>query len=154
MDYDSTLDTTAHINRVRFLLGQCAIRLLERGSRHDASKLEQPEKSTFDAVGNRLPVITYGGKEYRQSLAELKVALDHHYLHNSHHPEHYPNGIDGMSLFDLIEMLMDWKAASERHPGEMNIARSIEVSSQRFSVGEQLEQIFVNTAKEIGWISD
>ncbi|HEX6565395.1 MAG TPA: DUF5662 family protein [Chthoniobacterales bacterium] len=154
MNYDSSLDTTAHINRVRFLLGQCAIRLLERGSRHDASKLEQPEKSTFDTVGNRLAVITYGGEEYRQSLSELKVALDHHYLHNSHHPEHYPNGIDGMSLFDLIEMLMDWKAASERHPGGMNITRSIEISSQRFSVDQQLKQILVNTAKEIGWISD
>jgi hypothetical protein len=57
-----------------------------------------------------------------------------------------------MSLLDLIEMLMDWKAASERHPGGMNIASSIDVSSQRFSVGEQLKQILLNTAKDIGWI--
>jgi hypothetical protein len=99
MDYDSAIDTSLHINRVRFLLGQCAIRLLERGSKHDASKLEQPEKAIFDAVGNRLAVITYEGEEYKQSLAELKVALDHHYLQNTHHPDHYPNGIDGMSLF-------------------------------------------------------
>jgi Family of unknown function (DUF5662) len=151
MHYDSTIDTTLHINRVRFLLGQCAIRLLERGSKHDASKLELPEKAIFDAVGNRLSVITYDGEEYKQSLAELKVALDHHYVHNTHHPEHYPDGIDGMSLLDLIEMLMDWKAASERHPGGMNIAHSIELSSQRFSIGEQLKQILLNTAKEIGW---
>jgi hypothetical protein len=152
MNYDSTLDTTVHINRVRFLLGQCAIQLLERGTRHDASKLEQPEKPIFDAARNRLAVITYEGEEYKKSLAELKVALDHHYLHNTHHPEHYPNGIDGMSLLDLVEMLMDWKAASERHQEGMNIARSIEVSSQRFSVGDQLKQILLNTAKEIGWI--
>ena len=151
MDYDSTIDTTLHVNRVRFLLGQCAIRLLERGSKHDASKLEQPEKAIFDAVGNRLAVITYEGEEYKQSLVDLKVALDHHYLHNPHHPEHYANGIVGMSLLDLVEMLMDWKAASERHPGGMNIARSIELSSQRFSVGDQLKQILMNTAKEIGW---
>jgi hypothetical protein len=32
-------------------------------------------------------------------------------------------------------MLMDWKAASERHPGGMNIACSIDVSSW-FLVGE------------------
>ena len=151
MNYDSTIDTTLHINRVRFLLGQFAICLLERGSKHDASKLEPPEKAIFDAVGNRLAVITYEGEEYKQSLVELKVALDHHYLHNTHHPEHYPNGIDGMSLLDLVEMLMDWKAASERHPGGMNIARSIEVGSQRFSVGEQLKKILLNTVKEIGW---
>jgi hypothetical protein len=151
MNYDSTIDTTLHINRVRFLLGQFVIQLLERGSKHDASKLEPPEKAIFDAVGNRLAVITYEGEEYKQSLTELKVALDHHYLHNTHHPEHYPNGIDGMSLLDLVEMLIDWKAASERHPGGMNIAGSIEVGSQRFSIGEQLKRILLNTVKEIGW---
>jgi hypothetical protein len=86
------------------------------------------------------------------TLEDLKTALDHHYLHNTHHPEHYSNGVEGMSLLDLIEMLMDWKAASERHPDGMNIARSIELSSQRFSVGEQLKQILLNTAKEFGWI--
>jgi Family of unknown function (DUF5662) len=152
LNYDSTFDTTVHINRVRFLLGQCVIQLLERGTRHDASKLEQPEKAIFDAVGNRLAAVTYAGEEYQQSLLDLKLALEHHYLHNTHHPEHYPNGIDGMSLLDLVEMLMDWKAASERHPEGMNIARSIEVSSQRFSVDGQLKQILLNTAKEIGWV--
>jgi hypothetical protein len=152
MNYDSTIDTTLHINRVRFLLGQCAIKLLEHGTGHDASKLEEPEKAIFDVVGNRLAVITYQGEEYKQSLEDLKTALDHHYLHNTHHPEHYSNGVGGMSLFDLIEMLMDWKAAGERHPGGMDIARSIELSSQRFSVGEQLKEILLNTAKELGWV--
>ena len=152
MNYDSTTDTTFHINRVRFLLSQCAISLLERGTRHDASKLGELEKPIFDAVGNRLAVITYQCEEYKQSLDDLKAALDHHYLHNTHHPEHYSNGVDGMSLLDLIEMLVDWKAASERHPGGMNSARSIELGSQRFSVGEQLKQILLNTAKEFGWI--
>ena len=152
MKYDSTIDTALHIDRVRFLLGQCAINLLERGVRHDASKLQEPEKAVFDAVGNRLAVITYEGEEYKQSLADLKTALDHHYAHNTHHPEHYANGVDGMSLFDLLEMLMDWKAASERHPGGIDIVRSIEISSERFSVGEQLKNILLNTAREIGWI--
>jgi uncharacterized protein DUF5662 len=152
MSYDSTVDTSLHIDRVRFLLGHCAIILLERGARHDASKLEEPEKAIFDEVGNRLAVITYAGEEYKNSLADLKVALDHHYVQNAHHPEHYPNGVDGMSLFDLAEMLMDWKAAGERHPGGMDIVRSIEISSERFSVSEQLKKILMNTAREMGWI--
>jgi Family of unknown function (DUF5662) len=152
MSYDSTIDTTLHINRVHLLLGQCAVILLERGARHDASKLEEPEKAIFDAVGNRLAVITYAGEEYQHSLADLKMALDHHYTHNPHHPEHYPNGVDGMSLFDLTEMLMDWKAAGERHPGGMNIVRSVEIKSERFAMGEQLKNILMNTVREIGWI--
>jgi len=45
-----------------------------------------------------------------------------------------------------------WKAAGERHPGAMNIVRSIEISSDRFSVGEQLKKILMNTAREMGWI--
>jgi hypothetical protein len=145
MNYDSTTDTTLHINRVRFLLSQCAMR-------HDASKLEEPEKAIFNTVGNRLAVITYAGEEYKHSLADLKTALDHHYCHNAHHPEHYANGVDGMSLFDLTEMLMDWKAAGGRHPGGINIVRSIEISSGRFSVGEQLKKILLNTVREMGWI--
>jgi hypothetical protein len=152
MNYDSTIDTTLHIARVRALLDRCTIILLERGASHDASKLAKPEKVIFDAVGNRLALITYDGEEYKHSLADLKTALDHHYAHNTHHPEHYPNGVDGMSLFDLTEMLMDWKAAGERHPGGMNIVRSIEISSERFSVGEQLKKILLNPAREIGWI--
>jgi hypothetical protein len=152
MSYDSTIDTTLHINRVRFLLGQCAITLLERGARHDASKLEEPEKAIFDTVGNRLAAITYAGEEYKHSLADLKTALDHHYAHNAHHPEHYSDGIDGMSLFDLIEMLMDWKAASEWHPGGTDILRSVEISSDRFLISEQLKKILLNTVREIGWV--
>jgi hypothetical protein len=152
MSYDSTVDTRLHTDRVRFLLGHCAIVLLERGASHDASKLEEPEKAIFDEVGNRLAVITYAGEEYKNSLADLKVALDHHYLRNAHHPEHYPNGVDDMSLFDLTEMLMDWKAAGERHPGGIDISRSIENSSERFLVSEQLKKILMNTAREMGWI--
>jgi hypothetical protein len=47
-------------------------------------------------------------------------------------------------------MLMDWKAASERHPGGMNIACSIYVSS-RFLVGEA-ETDFIEEVEEVGWI--
>ena len=31
--------------------------------------------------------------------------------------ERHPKGADGLSLFDLTEMLMDWKAANYRSPG-------------------------------------
>ena len=53
MIYDSELDTRLHIDRVRFLLGKCAVIFLERGAQHDASKLEPVEKAVSDAMGNR-----------------------------------------------------------------------------------------------------
>jgi hypothetical protein len=48
--------------------------------------------------------------------------------------------------------MMDWKADSERHPGGTNILRSVEISSDRFSVSERLKKILLNTVREIGWI--
>jgi len=34
----------------------------------------------------------------------------------------------------------------------MNIVRSVEISSDRFAMGEQLKKILMNTVREIGWI--
>jgi len=78
------------------------------------------------------------------------VALKHHYENNSHHPEHYPNGINGMSLLDLIEMLADWKAAGMRH-ADGDMQKSLEINKKRFGMSDQLAEIFQNTIKELGW---
>jgi len=147
--YDSTFDTKQHIERVSDLLNLAAFILDDRRALHDRSKLEEPEKSAFDIATPRLKGSTYGSDEYKAFLADLKPALDHHYANNSHHPEHYPNGISGMSLFDIIEMLCDWKAAGERH-ADGSMERSLRVNKERFGISDQLQQILVNTAKEMG----
>jgi len=51
-----------------------------------------------------------------------------------------------MDLFDIIELLMDWKASSERHD-DGNIYKSLEINKDRFQMSDQLIQIFKNTAK-------
>ena len=76
----------------------------------------------------------------------MKPALDHHYAKNKHHPEHYPDGINDMTLVDLVEMFADWKAATMRH-NDGNLLKSIEINTKRFNIDKQLAQIFVNTAK-------
>ena len=53
-----------------------------------------------------------------------------------------------MNLFDLIEMLVDWKAASERH-NNGNIRKSIEINGNRFNMSPQLIRIFENTVKDL-----
>ncbi len=141
----------AHISRVADLLFACSSILDDRGRIHDESKLEEPEKSTFDACTAKLKAMAYGSEEYKAALAELKPALDHHYAANSHHPEHYPNGVDGMSLFDLVEMLMDWKAATERMKGGGDIYRSLEINTERFKLTPQLRSILLNTIIEMQW---
>jgi hypothetical protein len=148
--YDSTADTKAHIDRVAALLTDAAENLRERSFVHDASKLMSPEKEAFDILTPRLKGLTYGSDEYRACLREMKPAIEHHYAHNSHHPEHFENGIDGMSLFDVVEMLLDWKAASERH-ADGDIWKSIEHNKGRFGLSDQVYSMLLNTAREMGW---
>jgi len=148
--YDSTADSLRHIKRVSALLSEAATELLWRGACHDNSKLENPEKELFDKYTPKLKDCTYGSEEYKGYLAELGVALRHHYDNNSHHPEHYGNGVNGMDLFDLVEMFFDWKAASERH-SDGNIYRSIELNTERFDLSPQVVAIFTNTARRRGY---
>lgn len=150
MNYDSTQDTNKHISRVRLLLAQMTSNLETRASDHDKSKLEEPEKSMYDEYTPLLRNLTYGSDEYKQCLANMGEALQHHYKENSHHPEHSENGINGMSLLDIIEMLADWKAASMRHAnGDMG--KSMEINRKRFGISDQLYEIIQNTVKELGW---
>ncbi len=151
MTYDSKEDTLEHIYKVCDYLDYCAKEFYRRGTIHDQSKLESPEKEVFDEVTPKLATLTYGSDEYKASLADMKPALDHHYAHNRHHPEHYGEaGINGMNLFDIIEMLMDWKAASERHANG-DIYKSILINRDRFDISDQLYRLLVNTAEDMGW---
>ncbi len=56
--------------------------------------------------------------------------------------------IGNMSLFDIHEMTLDWKASSERH-SDGKIKRSIEENAKRFGIGRQLRRILENTEVEI-----
>lgn len=147
---DSRPDTLAHIARVQTLLHEATDNLNNRAVYHDLSKLREPELSGFDTVKEKLSALVYGSEEYKAALAELKPTLDLHYAANSHHPEHFVNGVDGMSLFDLVEMLLDWKAATERMK-DGDIRRSIEINAERFKLSPQLKGILLNTLKEMGW---
>lgn len=137
--------TMKHIERVRNLLNQFAFDLLKRGEKHDQSKLEQPEVGLFTEYTPKLAATTYGSQEYEGFKKAMGQALIHHYCSNRHHPEHFKDGIDDMNLLDLVEMIIDWKAASERH-NDGNIRKSIEINANRFNISPQLTKILENTA--------
>lgn len=144
MNYDSTAETLKHIRLVNQFLTEFSIELLKRGQLHDQSKLESPEKELFDEMTPILEKVEYNSPEYKESLEKLKPALNHHYEVNSHHPQYYPNGIDDMNLFDIVEMYCDWRAAVLRTKNG-DIEKSIEINKDRFNMSPQLVKIFKNT---------
>ena len=144
--YDSKKDTLDHISKVSKFMKILMVELIERAKGHDASKLEEPEKAIFDEVTSKLNKLTYGSDEYKASLKDMKVALDHHYSENRHHPEHFDEGMRDMNLVDLCEMMADWKAASERH-ADGDILKSLDINQKRFQYSDELKQIFINTVK-------
>lgn len=149
-NYDSTADTMAHIRQVQENLNEFTTHLDERGLAHDKSKLEPPEKEAFDRATPELKGLTYGSPEYKAATARLGEALKHHYSVNSHHPEHYPFGLNGMTLLDVVEMVCDHKAATMRHD-DGDIYKSLEINRVRFEMSDQLYFIILNTIVELGW---
>ena len=145
MSNSAELVTLKHIKRVNELMAGFAVELISRGLVHDDSKFEPEElgplqdmQELVEREGNA----PYGSDEYKRRLGILKPMLDHHYANNSHHPEHYENGINGMTLFDVVEMSQDWIAAAERG-GETVVG--LTSSQERFNISEQLMDILKNT---------
>jgi hypothetical protein len=150
MTYDSTADTLLHSRRVGELLVSVIDALAHRAVNHDLSKTKSPELEMFNEFTPKLKHSTYGSDEYKGFLAEMQEGLKVHYANNRHHPEHYREGISGMTLIDLIEMLADWKAATERHD-DGDIQRSLEINQERFEIDDQLQAILTNTILLLGW---
>jgi hypothetical protein len=150
---DSLAETLEHSRRVGSYMGQIITELVERSYAHDLSKTRPPEKDAFDVATGNLRGLTYGSPEYRQALADLGPALEHHYRHNRHHPEHHDRGVDGMTLMDLVEMLADWLAATQRH-ADGDLTRSMTISAERFGISDQLAGILTNTAAHLGWVKE
>ena len=133
-------------NNIANVIGNMANRMAE----HDKSKYSAGElvlvvgKSALDGL-------EYNSPEYKDGLSRVQQGIDHHYANNSHHPEHYGvDGIKGMSLLDLIEMCCDWEAAAREHGS--TFLESINRNVERFCLSVEIQEILMNTGREMGWI--
>lgn len=144
--------TLAHIRIVQGYLKVVIDNLIDRSACHDASKLESPEVEILDKFTPLLADLKYLSPEYKACLAEMAPGLEHHYAVNRHHPEYFTGGVADMNLMDIIEMLVDWKAAGERHIAKPGcVFRSIVVNANRFKYGEEMSGLLANTAMYLGW---
>lgn len=118
--------------------------LVERAVVHDYSKFGREE---FGSYAKQLPIFArakYGSEEYIACCRAIKPAIHHHLAHNTHHPEFYPDGINGMDLLDVVEMVCDWVAACQRN-GEATLR--LDLQRERFGIDPQLYGIICRTAE-------
>lgn len=141
-------DTLEHTRLVEGLIRNVAAELDMHGSVHDASKFESPEREMYEIYRPRLDSEVLGSEENKHTLQEMGEGLRHHYRENRHHPEYFENGIAGMNLIDLTEMVCDWMAAAARKGQSVNM----EWASKRFGIasGSLLYSIIQNTVERLG----
>lgn len=84
----TNFETCQHIQKVQEMLHKFIRELLDRGEKHDQSKLETPEVEAFTEFTPKLAGSTYGSQEYNDFKKAMGPALVHHYAKNRHHPEY------------------------------------------------------------------
>lgn len=112
---------------------------------HDLSKYGAHERRRFAAALPILAESTYGSEEYERGKELLGPALKHHYAANSHHPEHYERGVEGMDLYDFVEMYCDWQAAIRRHDNG-DLRASIRHNAEEYDLDRQVIFLLAATA--------
>lgn len=152
-DIDKT-KVVVHEHRARFqkYMSRVIRNMADRIVEHDNSKLSAEELEPYASVIGEFGKHQFGSEGYNKVRESLEDALQHHYAHNRHHPEHFAEGIHGMNLVDLIEMLCDWKSATQNTGGNGDLMKSIGILSEKYGISPQLVQIFINTAKDFGML--
>lgn len=112
--------------------GKLFIELLSRRlEEHDRDKLGSSQ-------------LEYRNDWYNTSLENRVTCKNLHYRESRHHPEGFDGGISGMSLLDLVEMVLDWISWAEKMGlwlGDSNF--------KKYGIDDQLASIIANTAADL-----
>lgn len=146
-------DTRKHQQIVAKYMIAIAKRIYDRAMVHDASKLQEPERSYYiDPVFSlNNENVEYGSERYKELTAQMGKGWDHHKTHNDHHVEFFEpyavqtlnDPIRAMDMFALLEMLCDWIAAAQRKGNAPVDAFKFLV--EKHPMDEQLQEVIKNT---------
>lgn len=140
------LKITRHRDFVRKNFHVLISKLEARSIVHDVSKFQEDEFDGFVEADAMSLYKEYGSSDYHKKLKENKgIAL--HLSRNTHHPEFYPNGISDMTFLDIVEMVIDWKSASETYGNDF--MGSIDYSIKRFGADEKQAWLIRQIAKDL-----
>jgi hypothetical protein len=122
--------------------------LQERAMVHDDSKFGADEFPIYASMMDEFAANPFGTTGYFRAKDAIKDATARHFKANRHHPEHFENGVDGMTLVDILEMLADWKAATLNHPEKPGcMIRSLDYGVKKYHISPQLATILLNTIR-------
>lgn len=148
---DFLCDTILHISEVGENLEILASELRQRGFTHDRTKLQALEFDGFVSTREKFKKANYGSPEYQECIELTKPAVDHHYKNNRHHTGFHENGINDMTLIDVLEMIADWRAAARRSP-DKKLEDTLEYAFKKYAIEPQLKKILINTFRSLNWI--
>lgn len=144
-------DTDEHIAKVQKHMGKAIAKLQAQATVHDLTKYSEDERDIYAVVVPEFSKYEYGTPEHDAVGDKLGPAWEHHKSKNPHHPGYHENGVDGMDLLYFVEMLCDWKAASERDPDQV-FAESLEMNLEKYGITGTAANLMRNTAKRLGMI--
>ena len=142
-----------HKKKVKDRMLFLAKEIIKRAEEHDNSKLKAPEINWLIEM-DKEPKVEYGTPEYFEKMKRWDKFFKHHYKNNSHHPDHYVQGVYGMTIVDLVEMMCDVVSYIE----ELHVCQTskiIKEQKERFDIDEGIAQILINTLNYYyAWIGD
>lgn len=120
--------------------------LIKRAETHDNSKFSEEEFRGLLSVLDEVRAHPFGTPEYDEMRKKHEKLFYTHYKKNRHHPEFHPNGIEDMDLVDLLELVVDWKAASLRNENP-SVENSIKIGAEKYNIPPILMKVLMNTAR-------
>jgi hypothetical protein len=124
--------------------------LQNRGEHHDDDKLYENSLTELHLAMEKYSSTKFCSSKYLEIEEEPVIKL--HYINNDHHPNHFKDGIMGMNLISMIEMLIDWKSASSAYGDTFE--ESLEKNKERFKIGDDLFRVLKNTAIYLGYMEE
>ena len=136
-----------HQKHIEANIGDLIAELSHRAHIHDQSKLSASELPGFVEIHCIAREHPLGAPEYEAAM-RTSTCIKEHFSKNSHHPEHHES-VGSMGWLDIIEMVFDWKAASDTY-GLQSLREGINYQHERHQFTDAqwwlIEQI-------VDWIS-
>lgn len=127
-----------HIRSVRFKMGLLANLIRKRSRSHDSFKFKEDILTVLSNYNLQLSIAID-----EDEILNLEKKIELINTRNAKHPAFHKNGINNMTLVDIIEMFSDWLIIAEEK--NLDTVEFLEDNCKQFKISSQVLNIFINT---------